>query len=403
MADTQDQAIYEKTGDVIRILHVDDDSNHLIITKRMIEKLDPIIQVDSTSPQDEVFSKLESYDCIVTDYLMPPLRGIEFLKKVKDKNDIPIILYTGQGSKELAEAFSAGINDYIKKNFELDHYRVLVKRIRIAVERNRVYARLRASERRLRSTLDAMLEGCLIISYGWRFLYVNDAAARQGRKEKEELFGTAFMDAYPGIEKTEVFQVLQRCMEEGKRARMENEFEYLEGDKAWFDLSIEPVPEGIFILSIDITKRKRAEIALRDREEKLRSIFNASPCAITVSDLEGVILECNQVTLDLYGYSSREEVVGRSVLEFIAERDHAGVLESLKLVFVEGSINDVEYIFLTREGREFPTLFSASVLKDASGKPYGFVAVTKDISELKKLLELREYHQSQAERAEKEM
>jgi PAS domain S-box-containing protein len=47
-------------------------------------------------------------------------------------------------------------------------------------------------------------------------------------------------------------------------------------------------------------------------------------------------------------------------------------------------LENIEYIFLTKDGREFPAELSASVLKDSAGSSRGFVAITKDISECKK-------------------
>ncbi len=126
-------------------------------------------------------------------------------------------------------------------------------------ERKRAEDALRKSEERYRQTLDSMMEGCQIIGFDWRYLYVNDVVAGHGHKTKEELLGRTMMEVYPGIEKTEMFAVLHRCMEERISQHMENEFRYPDGAKGWFDLSIQPAPEGIFILSIDITERKRAE------------------------------------------------------------------------------------------------------------------------------------------------
>ncbi len=68
------------------------------------------------------------------------------------------------------------------------------------------------------------------------------------------------MEAYPGIENTELFSVLKHCMEERVHHVMENKFENPDGNTGWFELSIQPVPEGLFILSIDVTGRKLAEL-----------------------------------------------------------------------------------------------------------------------------------------------
>lgn len=118
---------------------------------------------------------------------------------------------------------------------------------------------LRTSEERSRGTLDGMLEGCQIIDHDWLYVYVNDAAAQQGHRKKGEMLGRTLMEVYPGIEGTEEFRRILDCMENRFPYEMENEFTYPDGTKGWFDLRIEPVPEGVLLLSIDITERKQAE------------------------------------------------------------------------------------------------------------------------------------------------
>src|SRR5689334_24193939 len=100
-----------------------------------------------------------------------------------------------------------------------------------------------------RRTLDNMLEGCQIIDHDWRYIYVNKAAAHQGHQTIDQLINRRMMEVYPGIENTELFSVLRRCMEERSPQKMENRFDYPDGSTGWFELSIEPVPEGLFILS----------------------------------------------------------------------------------------------------------------------------------------------------------
>ncbi|NLF40459.1 GAF domain-containing protein, partial [bacterium] len=121
---------------------------------------------------------------------------------------------------------------------------------------------LRQSEARFRGTLDAMMEGCQIIGFDWRYLYVNEAVVRHARLPRNELLGRTLMEQYPGIEHTALFAALRRCMEQRTPEHMDTEFAYPDGARAWFELSIHPVPEGLFILSIDVTKRKQAETAI---------------------------------------------------------------------------------------------------------------------------------------------
>ncbi|WP_018341793.1 PAS domain-containing protein [Cytophaga aurantiaca] len=109
------------------------------------------------------------------------------------------------------------------------------------------------------TTLDTLIEGFQLISFDWRYLYVNDAVVKHSKYTREELLGYTMMEKYPGIEKTPMFDLLKQCMKERKSDCFENEFTYPDNSKGWFELRIQPVSEGLFILSIDITERKKVE------------------------------------------------------------------------------------------------------------------------------------------------
>ncbi len=128
---------------------------------------------------------------------------------------------------------------------------------------------LQKSLERYRSTLDNMLEGCQIIGFDWRYIYINRAAEKHNRRPKEELLGNKYMDMWPGVEQTEVFKIIKRCLEERAIHYMENEFIFPDGTPGWFELSIQAVPEGAFILSHDITERKAAENKILKLNEEL--------------------------------------------------------------------------------------------------------------------------------------
>lgn len=101
-----------------------------------------------------------------------------------------------------------------------------------------------------------LLEGCQIISYDWKYLFVNEPVLRHARKSWEDLLGKTMMEAYPGIENTEVFASLQSVMETRQPIRRLNEFTYPDGKQGWFDLNILPWQDGIMILSLDVTAQK---------------------------------------------------------------------------------------------------------------------------------------------------
>lgn len=120
-----------------------------------------------------------------------------------------------------------------------------------------------------RSTLDHLLEGFQVIGPDWTYLYVNPAAARHGRTTPKELEGRTMWEAYPGIEKTPVFTLLKRVMEERVVETVEHEFSFPDGTSRWFELRVEPVPQGICVHSIDIEDRRNAEAGLRELNDKL--------------------------------------------------------------------------------------------------------------------------------------
>lgn len=127
-------------GKPIRVLHVDDEEDQLRFTKLFLEELDEEVTVDSISDPEEAIRLQDrnSYDLVVSDYKMDSMTGIELFRRVRERSDVPFILYTGRGGEELAEsAFEAGVDGYVKKEAEPSHYQVLSRRIRQIVEGRR--------------------------------------------------------------------------------------------------------------------------------------------------------------------------------------------------------------------------------------------------------------------------
>lgn len=131
--------------------------------------------------------------------------------------------------------------------------------------------------------------------------------------------------------------------------------------------------------------RKQMEKVLRESERKLRNILASSPDAITITDLKGNITECNQATLNLHGFSTKKELIGKSAFELIALKDHQRALENMKKTLKQGFMKNIGYTFLTKDGHEFPAELSASVIKDSRGKPWAFMAITRNIFKRKQI------------------
>lgn len=118
--------------DKYRVIHIDDENEQLFFAKTFLEEADPSIEVVSVSNHSELLEVLdESIDCIVSDYVMPEMNGMEVCRLVKQKCSVPYVIYTGRGSEVVAEAaFNSGVDDYVRKEPDPSHYQLLARRIR---------------------------------------------------------------------------------------------------------------------------------------------------------------------------------------------------------------------------------------------------------------------------------
>ncbi len=159
-------------------------------------------------------------------------------------------------------------------------------------------------EARYHRTLDSMMDGCHLVDRDWRYVYVNDAGARHGQRKKEELAGRTMLECYAGIAGTDLIDAMRRCMDERVPRRMENRFTYPDGSSAWFKLSIQPVLEGMFILSTDITERKYAEEKLRHLTEVLRAVRNVNQLITHEKDRDTLLRRACDILTETRGYRS---------------------------------------------------------------------------------------------------
>ncbi|TDB38287.1 MAG: PAS domain-containing sensor histidine kinase [Actinobacteria bacterium] len=163
---------------------------------------------------------------------------------------------------------------------------------------------------RLQSTMDSMLEGCQIIGFDWRYIYINDAAQQHNRRPREAMLGQVYTDIWPDVELTEVYERIRTCLEMRVGHRMDNEFRFPDGTVGWFELDIQPVPEGVFILSIDITQRKHAENELAVHRDHLEELVRSR-----TRELEAAAAELTRVNRELQSATQAKN-------EFLASMSH---------------------------------------------------------------------------------
>ena len=119
----------------------------------------------------------------------------------------------------------------------------------------------------VRSSIEKLLEGIQIIGFDWTYLYLNEAAERHARRPASDLIGRRMTECYPGIDQTPVFQAMKRVMQARQPEQLLSEFTYPDGTQGWFEVLIEPVPDGVCVLSLDISDKQRAQARLRQAQK----------------------------------------------------------------------------------------------------------------------------------------
>ena len=272
----------------INVLHVDDDPNQFEFIKHFLTQADEALKVTCVSTPDEVFRELETgnFDCLVTDFQMPLMDGIELATKVREKHALPIILYTGQGSEEVAEAaFTVGIDDYIRKEMDPSHYKVLGKRILDAVEKHRI-------ENLYRNVIEQTRDAISIIIND-RLIFCN--------KSTLDLFDVNDISELP----TNIFGT-----ELKSQGLSEIKLENSNKTPMYIETSTNPIiyngREALLCFARDITDKKNLELSNQTNQERFKKLVDLVPDGIISINPLGYITFVNDTYLKLTGYEKHE-------------------------------------------------------------------------------------------------
>lgn len=146
----------------ITVLVVDNEPDYAELAGTMLEReraeIAALVATDATEALEVRATR--DVDCIVSDYEMPEMTGLELLERVREQEpELPFVLFTGRGSEELAsEAIAAGVTQYLQKDSGTEQYALLANQITNAVSQYRAETELRRSERRYKRTLTTLHE-----------------------------------------------------------------------------------------------------------------------------------------------------------------------------------------------------------------------------------------------------
>jgi len=397
---------------MVSVLYVDDEETLLDIGKLFLERSgDCSVDTAISARQALELMGKKTYDAIVSDYQMPEMDGIAFLKHIRQTSDIPFILFTGKGREEVViEAINNGADFYLQKGgdpksqfVELEH------KIRQAVKRQHAEHELRDSETRYRELVELLPQTVFEIDQRGMIISVNPVGLKA--------FGYTIEDLERGVNVSQVFvQTDHQRMGENIRKILTGEpiggVEYTAQRK---DGSMFPVltysvpvfrdrtPVGLRGVLVDITERKRAEEVLRDSGALLNTILQSSPIPKFVIDTSHRIISWNRALEEASGIRA-EEVLGttRQWMAFypqerpcMADLIVDGSIDRIpelyngkfqKSLLIEGAYEATD--FFPHLGRKGMWLhFIAAPIMDSAGTVIGAVETLENITGLKEVEE----------------
>ena len=171
--------------------------------------------------------------------------------------------------------------------------------------------------------------------------------------------------------------------------RIEYRWKCKDGQYRWFSDSLALVrcedgqPVALVINARDTTERRHAEQALRESEERFRTLYESSRDGIAAADLDGRITGCNRAYADMLGYS-REELQRIRYQDMTPSKWHAVNADVVRQVMERGYSEEFEKEYIKKDGTVFPVALSVWRVEDEAGRPVGVWSIVRDVTERKR-------------------
>lgn len=295
------------------VLIVNDIPDQLQLMSNLLRKAGYSVLTAESGQEGFELAKQNHPDLVISDVSMPQMNGLEFCRLIRQDSELrwaPILLVSAQrkDTESIVAGLEAGADDYLEIPFDSTR---LVAKVSRLLERSRLEADYRDLVDQANDTIFTQdLEG--------RITNVNAAGARFLGVEQQQLIGTQFQDAFH-VETENGFFEPNHWAQEAEEFRHQFIAKNAEGHDRWLDLVMSPIKDrlGVIVgfrgLARDITERKQIELALRDSEERYRTLFESTPQPIWVYDeVTLAFLAVNDAATRTYGFS-REEFLSMTI------------------------------------------------------------------------------------------
>jgi PAS domain S-box-containing protein len=391
---------------MISILYVDDEQSLLEIGKLFLERSGQFsVDIITSAPAALTLLNSKNYDAIISDYQMPEMDGIGFLKRVRTSgNTIPFILFTGKGREEVViQAINEGADFYLQKGGEpKSQFAELAHKIRQAVHQRRAEASIRDLERREADILNFLPDATFAIDTHGVVIAWNRAIEEMTGVPAGEMLGKGdheYAIPFYGQRQPILIDLIFEPDEViAKRyAHIIHKKDILIADTTHPLLGGKPVTlmgnasplynrQGKVIGAIesirDITERKRAEDALKESEEKYRTLVENVVDIVYRADSDGTLIFVTPSILPLIGYDTLDGILGHPITSFWAYPEKRDDL--IARMKETGYVKDYEVIIRKRDGTGIPVSISSHFYYDDAGRIAGVEGIIRDITERKK-------------------
>jgi PAS domain S-box-containing protein len=301
------------------ILYIDDEPDLLELGKTFLEAIGDFA-VDTRGSGSEGLAALRarSYDVIISDYLMPGMDGLAFLKAVRSEfGNLPFILFTGRGREDVViEAINNGVDFYLQKGGDAKaQFAELAHKVRMAVEREQAMAERIASEKRLSAIFHASPIHQMITDYSTdRIIDINDRFLKDLRQTRSNVIGRTTQEIGLMPDPEQMAQLKQELESSGI---VRNVPVTVRGSTGTVYTSLTSMTrvqvhgkDLVYTQSVDITPQKKAQ-------QTINALLNAPRDVSMLLDTSGKILAVNHAASVRYKIPL-QDLIGRDAFTLTA-------------------------------------------------------------------------------------